>query len=97
MNVFESLRRISNIVILLCAIVQAYVDGVNSKIFCFLFGFVWTRCVLLFLLLLLFTESILTAFSGLFYSFEQNSTVQCHYSLSTSSCVSRCNNFGSDI
>ena len=29
-------------------IVQAYVDGVNSKIFC-LFGFVWTRCVLLLL------------------------------------------------
>ena len=33
---------------LLCGIVQAYIDGVNSKIFC-LFGFVWTRCLLLLL------------------------------------------------
>ena len=43
MNVLDVL------VILLCAIVQAYTDGVNSRIFCFFFGFVWTRCVLLFL------------------------------------------------
>ena len=35
--------------LLLFAIVQAYVDGINSKTFCFLFGYVWTRCVLPFL------------------------------------------------
>ena len=46
MNMFEFLRRISNVVV---GYIQAYVDGVNSKIFCFLFGFVWTQCVLLFL------------------------------------------------
>ena len=43
------LNRWDVLVILLCAIVQANVDGVKSKIFCFLFDFVWTRCVLLFL------------------------------------------------
>ena len=36
-------------IILFYAIVQGYVDGGNSKVFCVLFGFVWARCVLLFL------------------------------------------------
>ena len=65
------------------AIVQPYLDGLNSKIFfCFcFFVFVWTRCVLLFLP---FTESILMAFFG-GYSFERNSTTQRHHSLSNSS------------
>ena len=75
------------LVILLCALLQAYVNGINSKIFCFLFGFVWTQCVLLF---------ILTAVLGLFYSFERNSTAQRHYGLSSSSRVNRFNNFGSE-
>ena len=48
MDVLELLRGISNIVVCYCC-VQAYVDGINYKILCFLFGFVWTRCVFLFL------------------------------------------------
>lgn len=43
-DVLELLRGISNIVVCYCC-VQTYVDGVNYKILCFLFGFVWTRCV----------------------------------------------------
>ena len=107
------LNRWDLLVILLCAIVQAYVDGVNSKIFffvffcfcflfCFCFVFFLFFCLALFGLNLYccfcnFTESILMAFFGLLDSFEQNSVTQRHCSLSSSSCVNHFNNDGSNI
>ena len=83
-----------DVVVLLCVTVQAYVDGVNSKIFFFFLALLGLNVYCCFCN---FTESILTAFWGLFYSFERNSTTQRHYSLSNSCRVNRFNNFGSDI